>query len=145
VVTCPECGSENLELVETLGGTARRIRCSACGHVWVRGQLPKATREAPLDGDEKPLMVFIDDDEGYMRWVRRHVGYVVNCERRPSPGYLVLHTTDCFHVTTETARMGRAPWTSGDYIKVCSRDRAELNRWANEEVGGELSYCPHCM
>ncbi len=30
-------------------------------------------------------------------------------------------------------------------VKVCSRDRAELDRWAKEEVGGELSHCPHCM
>ena len=41
MVTCPNCGSDDdLELVERLGGDARIIRCTRCGHQWQRGQVP---------------------------------------------------------------------------------------------------------
>jgi len=35
-------------------------------------------------------------------------GFVVNAERRPSPRYLILHRTDCTHIT-RASQQGR--WT----------------------------------
>ena len=35
---------------------------------------------------------FIDDDDGYLRWVTTHNdGFIVNTYRRPSAAYLRLH------------------------------------------------------
>jgi hypothetical protein len=36
-IVCPSCGSAALDLVEVLPDERRRIRCSACGNEWLRG------------------------------------------------------------------------------------------------------------
>lgn len=41
VVTCPTCGSDDLDLVERLAGDARILRCLQCGHQWQRGEVPQ--------------------------------------------------------------------------------------------------------
>jgi len=85
---------------------------------------------------------FEDDDTGYLAWVQGHPdGFVVNCERRPSPAYLVLHRAECAHITRAT-QPGR--WTA-DYIKVCAPKLAELEGWARTEVGGQLQPCHWCV
>src|SRR5438552_2672119 len=35
-VTCPECSSDSVDLVERLGDYERRLQCEACGHQWLR-------------------------------------------------------------------------------------------------------------
>jgi uncharacterized Zn finger protein len=35
-VTCPECSSDSIDLVERTGEYERRLRCESCGHEWVR-------------------------------------------------------------------------------------------------------------
>ena len=67
---------------------------------------------------------FIDDDTGYMNWVSTNpLGYVVNCESNPRPAYLILHRANCR--TINELPFGSEAWTK-DYIKVCSKDRLEL-------------------
>lgn len=89
------------------------------------------------------MRVILDDDAAYLRWVAAHPGgWVVNCHRRPSANYLVLHRATCGTITGVPAR-GRT-WTEGDYAKVCSEDAAELSRWASGTVGGQLHPCPLC-
>ncbi|GAA0974877.1 hypothetical protein GCM10009555_031890 [Acrocarpospora macrocephala] len=85
---------------------------------------------------------FVDDDTGYLEWVRRHPdGFVVNTSRNPSPSYLRLHRGDCATITGNPARGVR--WTA-DYVKFCG-DRGELELWARTEVGGDLQPCPLCL
>ncbi len=85
---------------------------------------------------------FADDDAGYVAWSAAHPdGFVVNCFRRPSSDYLVLHRADCRHITEHTK--GHERWTH-DYIKVVSWDRGELLMWCYQEAGGAPSQCPHC-
>lgn len=82
---------------------------------------------------------FEDDDRGFQRWLTRNWrGYVVNCHRKPAAEYLVLHSTDCGSLTRHEH------YTTHDYIKVCSNDKRELNRWAEKEVGGTLQRCGEC-
>lgn len=82
---------------------------------------------------------FEGDDRSYLFWTRRNPrGYVVNCARNPSPDYLILHWADCW-----TINGTHSPWTTGDYIKVCSRTLSDLEQWA-AELGGELDRCSHC-
>lgn len=88
------------------------------------------------------VTIFIDDDDGYLQWVYGHRdGYVVNCFRSKGPGYLLLHRADC-RTITGSPTVGDT-WT-GDYIKVCSDSRLDLQRWAREEVGGRLKPCGLC-
>ncbi len=43
---CPECGSENVEVIRERGGRELTLRCNDCGHVW-HVTLPKF-RKVPL-------------------------------------------------------------------------------------------------
>ncbi len=87
------------------------------------------------------MEIFVDDDEGYLAWLREHPeGYVVNADRRRTPrtsGY----TTRLQDDQPRTAS-GRA-WTVTS-TKICGR-RDELGRWAEGTVGGTPSPCPSCM
>jgi len=86
---------------------------------------------------------FENDDEGYKDWLRRNPnGYVINCLRSPSPNYLVLHKATCFTISGSPARGNT--WTCGQYIKICSNENAELERWAKEKIKGSVHYCGCC-
>ena len=37
-VACPECGSEDIDLIEVLEDERRRVKCESCGHDWLRGE-----------------------------------------------------------------------------------------------------------
>jgi uncharacterized Zn finger protein len=53
-VTCPECSSDTVDLVERLGNYERRLRCEACGHEWVRHAQAVAPKDqATRDGDTR--------------------------------------------------------------------------------------------
>jgi len=87
------------------------------------------------------VQCFIDDDCGYLRWLEEHSDeFVLNAERIPKPGYLVLHRASC--PTISRLQPGATRWT-GDYIKFCGR-RAELETHARHEVGGEPRSCGIC-
>lgn len=81
---------------------------------------------------------FRDDDKAFQRWMTRHYrGYVVNCYRKPTPDYLVLHASGCSSLTRYEN------YTTKDYIKVCSEDLSELKAWARG-LGGSLQPCGEC-
>lgn len=42
MLTCPECGSDDLRLIEDLSDGRKRIGCDACRHEWVRGEVSRA-------------------------------------------------------------------------------------------------------
>ena len=87
------------------------------------------------------VVVFRDDDAGYLQWLKAHPsGFVLNAARRPRPDYLVLHRANCRTIAAQPAR-GRI-WT-GPYIKVCGDDDA-LHRWAEMTVGALPRRCPLC-
>ena len=84
-------------------------------------------------------MKFVDDDEGYLAWLREHPrGYVVNAERRPRSEYLVLHRATCHTIS------GKAGSWTKTYTKVCAKTVADLDAWAHTETGGYPSRCGFC-
>jgi len=84
---------------------------------------------------------FIDDDAGYIRWLAAHPeGFVLNTERSPKPGYLVLHRASCPKISQ--LQRSATQWTR-DYIKFCGH-RTELEALARHEVGGEPRCCGIC-
>ncbi len=87
------------------------------------------------------MQVFVDDDDGYLRWLHENPsGYVVNADRPPNASYLRLHRANCRTISGEPAT-GRA-WTATS-TKACG-SRSDLESWARG-VGGEASACPTCM
>lgn len=86
------------------------------------------------------VIVFVDDEAGFAAWRDSHpTGYVVNCHRRPQPDYIKLHRTTCPFLNK--------PWiyTSGDYIKLCAKEKNLLDDCVKLIVGGRPDRCyPHC-
>jgi hypothetical protein len=87
------------------------------------------------------MQIFIDDDDGYLRWLAEHpAGYVVNSYRRPCSTYLVLHRASCPHISTAA----RTNWTTTGYIKICAAHRERLATWARQETGEGPKGCGVC-
>ena len=88
------------------------------------------------------MITFRNDEAGYFEWVKRNrSGFIINVDRNPRPSYVKLHSATCGTVTDRS----RGPYTTHDYIKVCSLDRGELIDWAREDVGGEPGTGCHCL
>lgn len=92
--------------------------------------------------DDWDVATFRDDDIGFYAWVDTHQdGFFINTERKPNPNYLVLHMPGgCGHFD----RSSSLKWTK-DYIKICSDRREELEGWAEQSVGGEVTLCKDCF
>lgn len=88
------------------------------------------------------IETFMDNDEGYLRWIRNNPhGYVLNGYRQLSPDYIIIHSAskNCVKKLQSGARY----WTK-DYIKVCSNNLAELEAWTRQRVHGEPKRCGNC-
>jgi len=87
------------------------------------------------------MIIILNDDPAYLAWLEANPrGYVVNAHRTPKARYLVLHRAACADISA--AR--RSHWTTGPYIKVCSRNVQELADWAHDDIGGPLQPCERC-
>ena len=88
------------------------------------------------------FMQFVNDDDGYLRWLRENPdGFVVNSNRVPGGSYLILHRASCKWINTPS----RTNWTTTGYIKTCSNNLTALREWAEREVGGSLKPCQSCQ
>lgn len=86
-------------------------------------------------------MIFLDDDLGYRQWIARNpLAYVVNCDKRVNPQYIVLHRATCRTISAPDVN-----YTHGDYQKVCARTREELEKWSISEVGAAPTVCGICL
>lgn len=92
------------------------------------------------------MVKFIDDDEGYLRWIDKNPhGFVINTSRNPEYGYLKLHRATCGTIKTPK----RTNWTTTGYIKICSLDleelRTEYEDWIRRKnVDRRLNPCYIC-
>jgi len=94
-----------------------------------------------MDTKKYAIDIFINDEKSYLSWLRQNPnGLVVNSYAHPSPEYLILHRSTCWTISTDI----RTNWTTTGYIKICSRDKRELEKWAGKEVGGKLHSCQIC-
>jgi len=88
------------------------------------------------------LDVFIDDDDGYLGWLRTHPrGFVLNCGRTPKPDYLKLHQATCSTITRMPTR--GTTWT-GPYIKLCAVDSGAIVGWCRGKMGSDPQPCGIC-
>jgi len=85
--------------------------------------------------------IFQDDDDGLFEWAEAHAdGYIINTERNPKPSFLVLHHGACRHL-----KDARGVERTTNFVKVCSDERNELEGWALDTVGGEVTLCRTCF
>ncbi len=98
--------------------------------------------ETQENQDNPMLKTFVDDDAGYLKWVKRHpIGYVLNTTRPPLPNFLILHLASCPAVS---GRAGLGNYWTAESVKVCSIQKSALDSWAQQEAGGKLSNCHIC-
>jgi hypothetical protein len=89
------------------------------------------------------VVVFRDDDAGYLAWLAAHpTGYVLNTARNPPPDYVILHRASCRTISGRPTRGG--PWT-GPYIKVCSDDQLQIAAWAGMGTAAAPTRCGVCL
>jgi hypothetical protein len=103
----------------------------------VRRAKHRRERSAPTAGSAS-VEVFVDADAAYLDWLGNHSqGFVLNCDRRPRPRYLVLHRAGC-------GFLRRRGTLTGAYIKVCADDAREIKAWAREQTGAGPKPCRRC-
>lgn len=119
---------------------------STSAHTRRRDLLPQSS-----EPEDKPssspsfesLEIFFDAYDIYahdkfLKWRDRNWrGYVIS---RRSPGDGMLHRADCGHFEhgDKTASLTRT-------MKVCSRKKEDLEKWARENMSRELKRCRSCM
>ena len=87
------------------------------------------------------MQTFDDAEDAYLDWVARNPhGYVVNVQRTLNPNDVHLHSASCRSISG-----AHSNYTTHEYIKVCSVARTELERWTEQDVGGDLSTGCHCL
>ena len=104
------------------------------------GAVRLAGRSPLLDLAPDGVAVFQDDDKGFFEWLAQNPeGYFINTERHPRAKYMRLHRPGCqsFKGSPELH------WTR-DYVKLCSLDRGDLERWAFNALGSEIMPCELC-
>ncbi len=95
-----------------------------------------------MDNNAPSAIVFQDDDAAYLHWRGAHLrGFVLNCARRPTPDYLVLHKASCGSFASAVGD-GRS-WTVA-YMKVCSDAASTIESWCRRQVGAEPQRCGVC-
>lgn len=79
----------------------------------------------------------------YLQWVQAHPeGYVVNLDRaRVRAEYPIVHAASHKLVSSPS----RTNYTDGDYIKVCSENLHDLEKWALSTARRPLARCGVCM
>jgi hypothetical protein len=103
---------------------------------------PIQTISTDLDNALDGLVVFANDERGYLAWLDAHPhGYVLNCDRKPKASYLKLHLASCGRINGTPPR--GSTWTN-PYIKVCAADRAAIEGWALRLTSAPVSPCGWC-
>jgi hypothetical protein len=101
----------------------------------------KARRGARQLRGERGVVVFVDDDASYLRWIAANPNArVLNAARSLAPTP-TLHRATCHTISGMPAR-GRV-WT-GPYIKACADDTVALHRWSEANIGHVPRPCGTC-
>ena len=84
------------------------------------------------------LVDCLENDEGYLSWLKQHpAAFVLNISVREKP-HAVLHAVGCHHLKLTNPTHS---YTTG--AKACSDDRSELERWG-AIAGLAVAICKRC-
>jgi hypothetical protein len=86
------------------------------------------------------VVVFRDDDAGYLSWLAAHPdGFVLNIARALSAADARLH-----HASCRTLPRAAAGALTHSYVKVCSTSRPDLDMWITRNARGPVRTCGTC-
>ena len=90
---------------------------------------------------------FKDSDAAYLEWVFENPkGLVINCRRKISPEYMILHSSRCPLIVNYKSRDTTGGFTERGYIKVCSNHCDDLRKWVSTYGATNFSKtCSVCM
>ena len=90
---------------------------------------------------------FTNSDSAYLEWVSENPkGFVVNCRRKISSHYMVLHSCSCALITVYKGRSIGGGFTERSYIKICSDDYHALEGWLQSNGAKDFSkVCNVCL
>jgi hypothetical protein len=96
-----------------------------------------------------PVREFINDEEGYRRWLSEHSsGFVVNMYANMNPNsYSMLHRAACRTIRDYSGKAEAGGFTETGYAKVCAESIAELQDWMRSHGrpdGNPKSICSKC-
>lgn len=90
------------------------------------------------------MEIFDKRENEYLKWLEDNLednkdkeGYVINSDRQKTSPYQMLHKATCGRIGPKIKNH-----TTGDYFKICSLDKNELEIWAKKH--NSLKYCGHC-
>ena len=89
------------------------------------------------------VTLFDNDDAGYLSWIASFPnGFVINIDRAELlPQYPMVHAAS--HRAISSPSIGN--FTTGDYVKYCCDDLAELKSFAMDHFRMPLTRCLQCM
>ena len=92
--------------------------------------------------DEDPVLVFIDDDEGYTRWLASNLGaYVLNIRLKGGPGAATLHRATCRLISQLSPA---TPTFMGEHAKAVAPEPSALVDWSSSVVQSRAVSCSLC-
>jgi 5-methylcytosine-specific restriction endonuclease McrA len=92
------------------------------------------------------VSVFENKEHEYQTWIRANPdGYVLTTVSQVSTAYMSLHRANCRMISKYMKNMAPDAFTGRGYIKICSRDSAELSTWIRRHGGeGFTKLCSRC-
>ena len=91
--------------------------------------------------DERGVVVFVDDDVSYLRWIAANPNARVLNAARSLAAAPTMHRATC-HTISGTPARGRT-WT-GPYVKACAEEASALLRWSEANIGRVPHPCGAC-
>lgn len=90
---------------------------------------------------DEDVVLFEDDDAGYLQWSRRHPGGFVINALRGSFDDPVLHRAECWSITRHIG--DHKDWTR-QFVKLCAEEIGALRMWSYQRFGRPPRDCQHC-
>jgi predicted HNH restriction endonuclease len=91
---------------------------------------------------------FSSGDALFFNWMDCNPnGYVLNTKRSGKSSYAYFHKSDCGHISSPIDGNESNPYTTKDYIKICSTNSRELLDWIRnnrKNVGAKAVNCRDC-
>jgi Crp-like helix-turn-helix protein len=109
-----------------------------------RSRFTRRSSGGPAVVEDKAMSAreFRDDDVGYLAWLATHAdGYVLNIARSQRTTEARVHHAGC---RTINGQDPRGSSLTGLYVKVCTEQLAELERWATDHVDTPIPPCRAC-
>ncbi len=89
--------------------------------------------------------VFDSEDAPFFKWMEKNPeGYVLNTKNFEKTSYAYFHKSNCGHIGGPIEGNKSDPYTSKDYIKVCSTNPQELLYWLKNNRENAIEHIANC-